>query len=122
MGRAEHRAVDGGAVVFEGGGNLGRSVTSSVRYQAGGILRELTSCPVAATDELGITTDEEYGYAGGTLRIGHRDDTDPTMGSRRRDVFAVWRGSAHALVLGQANGTAEGLIGVLDTLTIDERP
>jgi hypothetical protein len=122
MGTAVHVAADGSAVTFAGSVDLTAVATSSVRYQDTGFLRELTTAPVAAADSLPFTFDEEYAYAGGQVRIGHRSETDPSIRSRRDEAAAIWRGTAHALVIIESGGTADGLLAVLDTLDLDERP
>jgi hypothetical protein len=115
-------AADGSTVTFAGGVDLGSVATSSVRYQDTGFVRELTTAPVAAADSLPFTVDEEYAYAGGQVRIGHRAETDPSIRSRRDEAAAVWRGAAHALVVIESGGTTDGLLAVLDTLDLEERP
>jgi hypothetical protein len=120
MARATHTAVDGSTVVIDGPVDLGAPVTSSIRLQDGDVVRELTAAPVAATDALPFVVDEEYAHAGATLRVGHRDEADPSLGSRRRDTFAVWRGTDHALLVVEAEAPADRLIAVLDRLTITE--
>lgn len=120
MTRATHTAADGSTVTFDGPVDLGAAVTSSVRYDDAAVVRELTTAPVTAMDALPYVVDEEYAYGGGTLRIGHRDEADAAIGTRRRDTFAVWRGSEHALLLVEAETTADALIAVLDRLTLTE--
>ena len=122
MGTAVHVAADGSTVTFTGSVDLTAVATSSVRYQDEGFLRELTTAPVAAADSLPFTVDEEYAYAGGEVRIGHRSETDPSIRSRRDEAAAIWRGAAHALVIIESGGSADGLLAVLDTLVLDERP
>jgi len=120
MATATHTAIDGSSVVLEGDTDRGRPVTSSVRLQRDGLLRELTSAPVAALDELGFTVVESYAHAGGTLRIGERRQVDTTQRSSRVDRAALWGGRHHGVVLVQAEAPTEELLGVLDTLTITE--
>jgi hypothetical protein len=120
MARATHTAIDGSTVTFDGPIDVTAPATSSVRYQDVALVRELTTAPVTAVDALPIVVDEEYAYAGGTLRIGHRDETDPSISSTRRDTFAVWRGAHHALLLLETAAPADSLIAVLDTLTLTE--
>jgi hypothetical protein len=122
MARITHSAVDGSTVVLDGPVDLSAPITSSIRFQDGGIVRELTAAPVTATDALPFVVDEEYAYAGATLRVGHRDEADPAIDSRRRDTFAVWRGTDHALLVIEAEASADRLIAVLDRLTITEAP
>ena len=122
MARATHTAVDGSTVTFDGPADLSAPVTSSIRYEDTDLVRELTTAPVTATDALRFLVDEEYAYAGGTLRIGHRDEADPAIGSRRPRHLAVWRGAAHALVLVETEAPADALIAVLDRLTLTESP
>ena len=122
MTRATHTAVDGSTVTLDGPVDLAAAVTSSIRYDDATVVRELTTAPVTAVDALPYVVDEEYAYGGGTLRIGHRDESDPAISSRRRDTFAVWRGSVHALLLVEAEATGDALIAVLDRLTLTESP
>jgi hypothetical protein len=122
MARATHTTVDGSTVTFDGPVDLTAAVTSSVRYDDATIVRELTTAPVTAMDALPYVVDEEYAHRGGTLRIGHRDEADATIGSRRRDTFAVWQGAVHALLLVEAEAGADVLIAVLDRLTLTESP
>lgn len=122
MARATHTAVDGSTVVLDGPGDLAAPVTSSIRYEDLGIVRELTTAPVTAMDALPFVIDEEYAHGGGTLRIGHRDEADPAIGSHRRDTFAVWRGTTHALLVVEAEASSAALIAVFDRLTLTERP
>jgi len=122
MARATHTAVDGSTVVLDGPVDLAAPVTSSIRYDEGGLVRELTTAPLNAVDALPYVVDEEYAHAGGTLRIGHRDEADAALGSHRRDTFAVWRGTAHALLLIETEASSDTLIAVLDGLTLTESP
>jgi len=122
MARATHTAADGSTVTLHGPVDLGAAVTSSIRYDDAALVRELTTAPITAVDALPYVVDEEYAYGGGTLRIGHRDESDPAISSRRRDTFAVWRGSVHALLLVEAEATSDALIAVLDRLTLTESP
>lgn len=120
MATATHTAIDGSTVVLEGDTDLTRPVTSSVRLQADGILRELTSAPAPALAELAFTPVEEYAHAGGTLRIGERLHVDPALRSRRRDRAALWSGRRYGVVLVQAEATTEELLGVLGGLVLTE--
>lgn len=120
MTRATHTAIDGGTVVFDGPIDLSAPATSSLRFQDAGLVRELTTAPVGAVDALPFVVDETYAYAGGELRIGHRDETDPRIASRRRDTAAMWRGREYALLVIQTGAPAAALIAVFDRLTFTE--
>lgn len=122
MARATHTAVDGSTVTFDGPVDLGLPVTSSVRFQDSDVVRELTTAPLAGVDALPVSVDETYAYAGGEVRIGHREEVDPRIQSRRRDTFLTWRGAAHALLLVETGADADRLLGVLDRLTLTEGP
>jgi hypothetical protein len=87
--RAEHRAIDGSRVGFDGPVGLAAPFTSSTRLELDGLIRELTSATAASAAQLPVDLTEEYAYAGGTLRIGHRVETDPSIRATRRDTFAM---------------------------------
>ncbi len=120
MASATHTAIDGSTVVIEGDLDLTRAVTSSVHLQTDGTLRELTSAPADALDDLGFTVVETYTHAGGSLRIGERLQVDSTLRSRRRDRAALWSGRHHGVVLVQSEATTEELLAVLDGLALTE--
>ena len=100
--------------------DLTTPTTSSVRYQDAAMVRELTTAPVTAVDSLPIVVDEEYAYAGGTLRIGHRDETDQEhLLDPPRHLRRV-AGRAPCPPPPGDGGAGAALIAVLDTLTLTE--
>jgi len=122
MATAAHVAADGSTVTFEGPLDLTAVATSTVRYQDTSFVRELTTAPAAAVATLPFSIDEEYAHAGGELLMGHRREDDPAIRSRREDAVAVWRGATFALLVMEAGGTADGLLALVESLGLDERP
>jgi hypothetical protein len=117
---AEHRAIDGGRVTVAGPIDVTTPVTSTARYRFGDLVRELTTAPRDAIDALPIVVDEEYAHRGGTLRIGHRDERDDTVHTGRRDITAAWQGQQFALVVTETAPDGDGLIALVDSLTLEE--
>jgi hypothetical protein len=109
-------------VTFDGPIDLSAVATSTVRYQDASFVRELTTAPADAVVTLPFSIDEEYAHAGGEVLIGHRTEEDPSIRSRREDAVAVWRGATFALLVMESGGTADGLLAVLEGLSLDERP
>lgn len=120
-----HRAIDGRRFTLTGSLDLSLPFTSAAAVNIRGRQYELTTGSAGLGDELagaiGLRSfDEEFGFGGGTLRIGHKRDYQASTQLLEDRMLAVWQGQRYSLITQLYGTSTTAMLGALRTLRIAE--